>query len=61
MRIFSAEHLAAIAFELGRPKDKLRLPRFLEAKLFNESRFSEIIERHGLLDRWVKFRKQILD
>src|SRR5437016_1381914 len=40
-RVFTIEHLAAIAFELGRPKDKLRLPRFLDSKDFDESRFSE--------------------
>lgn len=61
VHVFTAEHLAAIAFDLGRPKDKLRLPRFLSSAQFNESLFSEILERHGLLDRWIKFRKSIID
>ena len=61
IRIFTAEHLAAIAFDLGRPKDKLRLPRFLKSPQFKASRFSEILERHGLLDRWINFRKVIID
>jgi hypothetical protein len=60
-RVFTIEHLAAIAFQLGRPKDKVRLPRFLDSKGFNESRFSEILARHGLLDRWRKFKREILD
>lgn len=60
-QIFSLEHLAAIAFQLGRPKDKLRLPRFLQSSDFDKARFSKILERHGLLDRWIAFRKSILD
>lgn len=30
-RVFSAEHLACIALETGRPKDKARLLQFMEA------------------------------
>lgn len=60
-RVFTVEHLAAVAFQLGRPKDKVRLPRFLDSRGFNQSRFSEILARHGLLDRWRKFKRDILD
>lgn len=55
-RVFTAEHLAAIAFQLGRPKDKIRVDQFLEAKALDESRFSAILERHGLLRRWLDSR-----
>ena len=58
VRVFTAEHLAAIAFKLGRPKDKLRLSQFLEARALEESRFSAILERHDLLDRWIQFKRQ---
>jgi hypothetical protein len=58
VRIFTAEHLAAVAFKLGRPKDRLRLIQFLEAHALEESRFSTILERHDLLDRWVRFKRQ---
>jgi hypothetical protein len=34
VRVFTIEHLAAIAFQLGRPKDKVRLPRFVDSKVF---------------------------
>ena len=61
MRVFALEHLAAIAFDLGRPKDKIRLFRFLDSEDFDESRFSEILKRHDLVDRWLKFKKNILD
>lgn len=53
VRVFTIEHLAAIAFKVGRPKDKRRLDQFLEAKALKESTLSDILERHGLLDRWL--------
>lgn len=59
--VFTLEHLAAIALQLGRPKDKIRLPRFLGSEDFQESRFSEILERHGLSDKWQKFKREVLD
>ena len=53
VRVFTAEHLAAIAFKVGRPKDKRRLDQFREAKALKEPAFNDILERHGLLDRWL--------
>ncbi|MGO9203652.1 MAG: hypothetical protein ACLQM8_24270 [Limisphaerales bacterium] len=61
VRVFTLEHLAAVAFQLGRPKDKVRLVQFLGAEGFNASRFSKILDRHGLLDRWSEFKREILD
>lgn len=61
VQVFTVEHLAAIAFDLGRSKDKVRLFRFLESKDFKESRYSEILARHNLLDRWITFKKQMID
>jgi hypothetical protein len=58
VRVFTAEHLAAIAFKLGRPKDKVRLSQFLEARALEESLFSAILERHDLLERWIQFKRQ---
>jgi hypothetical protein len=56
MRVFTAEHLAAIAFQLGRPKDRRRLDQFREEKAIDAGRLNEILERHGLLERWVASR-----
>ncbi len=53
IRVFTAEHLAAIAFAVGRPKDKRRLDQFREEKALDESRFSQILQRHRLYDRWL--------
>lgn len=66
VRVFTAEHLMAIAVKLGRPDDKPRLVRFLATSGSQESRssFDEralngILQRHGLMDRWTQLRKAI--
>jgi len=59
-RVFTAEHLAAIALELGRAKDKSRLVQFLEEDALDMQRFESIIQRHGLALKWAKFRAQFL-
>lgn len=59
VRVFTAEYLAAVAFDLGRPKDKIRLFQFLDSKSFDERKFSDILGRFGLLDRWAKFKRQM--
>jgi len=59
-RVFTAEHLAAIALQTGRAKDKARLLQFVEAGAFEAARFQSILMRHGLLDRWQQFERQFL-
>jgi len=56
VRVFTAEHLAAIAFALGRPKDKRRLDQFREEKALDARGLHEILERHSLLERWLASR-----
>ena len=58
VRVFTAEHLAAIALQTGRSKDHIRIGQFREAGVLNEPRFQSILERHGLLDLWAKFKKR---
>ena len=60
VRVFSAEHLAAIALQTGRAKDKARLLQFVEAGALDAKRFQAILTRHGLLDRWQQFERQFL-
>jgi len=57
-RVFTAEHLAAIALQTGRSKDKTRLLQFLETKSLNMLRFHDILQRHELADRWRQFQLQ---
>jgi hypothetical protein len=59
-RVFTAEHIAAIAFETGRAKDKARVLQFLEAGVLNLERLQEIIARHGLTGDWQQFERQFL-
>jgi hypothetical protein len=59
-RVFTAEHLAAIALQLGRAKDKLRVVQMVEAQVLDIPRFERILERHGLTVKWKDFSKTIL-
>ena len=59
-RVFTAEHLAAIALQTGPAKDKARLLQFIEAGALDTVRFQAILARHGLVDRWQQFERQFL-
>lgn len=58
VRVFTAEHIAALALQLGRAKDKTRLLQFIEADILDKERFHSIIERHGLVESWRQFETQ---
>jgi len=58
--VFSAEHLAAIALEVGRAKDKARVLQFIEEGALDVARFEAIVAGHGLLVRWQTFARQFL-
>jgi hypothetical protein len=59
-RVFTAEHLAAIALDTGRAKDHLRLLQFIESGAINMERFEQICQKHGLLDKWRAFERKFL-
>lgn len=59
-RVFTAEHMAAIALETGRPKDKARLLHYVESGTLDAARFKAIVARHGLDGRWETFERQFL-
>ena len=52
MRVIRPEHLAAMALSVGRPKDRARLVYLAELPNFEHSSFREILNRHGLIQRW---------
>jgi hypothetical protein len=58
--VLTAEHLAAIALQTGRAKDKARLLQFVEADALEAKRFQAILARHGLVDRWREFERTFL-
>ena len=57
-RVFTAEYLAAIALQTGRAKDKARLLQFVEENMLDLPRFEALIERHRLVEKWQRFKKQ---
>src|SRR5205085_7800265 len=59
-RVFTAEHIAAIALETGRAKDKARVLQFIEAGALDLERLQEIVARHGLGSDWQRFERQFL-
>lgn len=59
-RVFTAEHVAAIALQTGRAKDKTRVAQFIEESALDMPRFQQILARHHLVERWQQFERQFL-
>ena len=53
-RVFSAEHVCAIALQTGRTKDYLRVVMFLDAKAVDRTSLELILERYGLCHTMVR-------
>ena len=47
-KIFSAEHIVAIAASVGRPKDKARIEQLLQQADLDKTRLEKILQRHKL-------------
>lgn len=60
-RVFTAEHLAAIALQVGRAKDKARLLQFIESDVLDHDRFQSLLKRHQLSEVWERFQIQFLN
>ena len=58
VRVFTSEHLAVIALQTGRAKDKTRLVQFIEEGALDLQRFQQILVRHNLVERWQQFERQ---
>jgi len=59
-RVMTAEHLAAIALQTGRAKEKARVLQFVQAGVLDVKRFQSILAKHQLADRWQAFERQFL-
>lgn len=53
--IFSAHHLAAELLRSGRPKDHVRVLDLIGSGHVNMTVFRELIQRHGLSEKWKEF------
>lgn len=51
-RIFSAEHLAAVAIQLGRAKDHVRALQLMEAPGFDRERFDALLGKYDLRKKY---------
>ena len=60
-RVMTAEHLVAIALQLGRAKDHARILQFVEAGVLDTARLDAILLRHGLMEKWTRFEQRFLD
>jgi hypothetical protein len=54
-RCLRAEHVVAIALNLGRLKDLARIEAFLEQKAVELKALKLVIKRHGLAEKWDDF------
>jgi hypothetical protein len=54
-----AEHIVATALNIGRPKDRERILRFLEEKVVDLKALQDVLSRHNLLQAWSKFCAQM--
>lgn len=59
-RVFTAEHLGAIALQVGRGKDKARLLQFIESGVLDSEGFHKIIVKYQLGVAWEQFQTQFL-
>jgi hypothetical protein len=59
-RVFTAEHLAAIALQTDRAKDKARVLQFIESGALDTQKFQAILGRNNLAGHWKKFEQQFL-
>ena len=60
-RVLSAEYLAAIMLDTGRPKDYTRLVQFFESDILDRTILESIIVRHGLMEKWQRFQTRFLN
>jgi len=58
--VLRAEHLVAIALQTGRTKDYARIVQFLEQDAVDANKLNRVLESHGLVSQWDKFKRKYL-
>jgi hypothetical protein len=59
--VLSPEYLMAIALDLSRPKDKVRLEQFHRTRAYDSSTLVDILKRHNLEEKWRRILKLFED
>ena len=49
------EYLMAIAIDLGRPKDVIRLQQFHSEGVYEPGKLDELLKKHGLVAKWQRY------
>ncbi len=57
-KIVRAEHLLAIMLQTYRPKDRERILLILDEAPIDMPYMKNVLERHGLQEKWSKFRRR---
>ena len=57
-KVFSPEYLAAELLRSGRLKDQVRVIALIKTEKLDTQKFHEIIERHGLTEKWAALVKR---
>ena len=59
--VFPPEYLMAIALDLARPKDKVRLEQFHRTDVYDSAALADILKRHNLEGKWQRLLKLFED
>ncbi len=59
--VMTAEHLVAIALQVGRAKDHIRILQFIESGVLDSEKLGPILDRHRLLPEWERFTLRFLE
>jgi hypothetical protein len=59
--VFSPEYLMAIALDLSRPKDKVRLEQFHRTGAYDTAALADILKRHNLEEKWQRLLRLFED
>lgn len=60
-RVMTAEHLVALALQLGRAKDHARILQFIESGSLSIPKLESILLRHGMQEKWRRFQSRFLE
>jgi hypothetical protein len=59
--VMTAEHLTAVALQIGRTKDHTWILQFIESGTLAPDKLDQILARHGLLAKWEQFGHKFLE
>jgi hypothetical protein len=58
-RVAAAEYLVALAIDLGRPKDVLRVQQFIHEQAYDPGQLRTLLTRHDLLHKWERIVQKL--